>query len=372
MRNNVNNKAVEHLADKISINYPEFNRESFCESIIPNLNDLGLFERLDLITKKLKKFLPEDFTIAANILIKSLDREIVEDRSDLDGVDLSSGNGFIVISLTNYISDYGMNNFDLSMLALCEMTKRFSSEGSIRHFLIKFPNKTIEVLKKWAIDENVHVRRLVSEGTRPRLPWAIRLQSYVEDPTPILKFLELLKDDKELYVRRSVANNLNDIAKDNPEIVVNILKGWSHDKSAEMTWLIKHALRSLIKQGNPGALDILGFHSNPKIETSNLELKHNVILGDAQEFSFDLKSTSNIKEKLVIDYIIHHKKANGTLTPKVFKLKTMTLKAGESIIIKKKHGIREISTRKYYQGNHKLVIQINGKEYLSGNFNLSI
>lgn len=371
MRNNINEHTVTELSQRINSYYTTFQSDKFCKEIIPSLDDLGLYERLDLITLKLYKYLPKEFSEAVDILLNSLGDEIVADKVDLDGIDLSSNNGFIIISLTNYISSYGLDYFELSMKALYEMTKRFSAEGAVRHFIIKYPERCYELFRKWVKDENVHIRRLVSEGLRPRLPWAIRLQNFVKDPAPVLEFLEALKDDRELYVRRSVANNLNDIAKDHPDIVVELLQSWNPKASKEMEWLTKHALRTLVKQGNIGALELLGYKKNPEIKVRNLELNSDVKLGEFLEFSFDIISESDNDQKLVIDYIIFHKKANGLQTPKVFKLKNVKLKSSENIRIFKRHGIKKINTRKYYEGKHRVVIQVNGKEFLSGEFNLS-
>lgn len=370
MRNSINEKTVWELSQRIINYYPNFQDEDFCREISPELDNLGLFERLDLVTRNLHKYLPYDYPKAVDILLNSLGDKLESEKSDLDGVDLSSSNGFIVVASTNYVSEYGMDYFDLSMKALYEMTKRFSSEGAIRHFIIKYPERCCTLFRDWVQDKNVHVRRLVSEGMRPRLPWAIRLKEFIKNPSPILEFLDKLKNDRELYVRRSVANNLNDIAKDHPEIVVETLQRWSTDKSKEMTWLIKHALRTLIKQGHPGALELLGYKKEPLIEVSEFELNQSVTLGGSLGFSFYIKSLLNDYQNLVVDYNIYHKKANGSQTPKVFKLKDIELKPDEIIKISKKHIIKKITTRKYYEGSHRVAIQINGREYLSGEFEL--
>ncbi|MGL1892409.1 MAG: hypothetical protein OCD02_12345 [Spirochaetaceae bacterium] len=352
MRNFVNETAVKKLADKIYINYPELDQDSFCNKIIPNLDPLGLFERLDLVTKELHNFLPSDFKTTLNIITKSVT------------------DGFLVCSLSNYISTYGIEYFDISMNALKEMTKVFSSEFAIRHFIIRYPDESIKLFKSWALDENEHVRRLVSEGLRPRLPWGIRLHQYVENPEPIIEFLNILRDDKELYVRRSVANNINDIAKDHPKVVIDTLKKW--DKTEHSDWVIRHSLRTLVKQGNLDALEILGYSKDPKVQISSTQFSKDVILGGYLEFSFKLKSLAKKDQKLVIDYIVYHQKANGKKSPKVFKLKNLILKAGSDLVIKKRHGIKEISTRKYYTGEHSLEVKINGKETPFGEFNLQV
>ena len=350
MRNKINDIKTKELAEKIYSNYPNFDKVGFCKAIIPNLPELGLFERLNLVTKNIKKFIPEPFDLVVDLLIKI-------SSSDME---------FMVIALSNYIADYGLDYFDKSMYGLKELTKSFSSEYAIRHFIIKDREKCFKYFKDWVKDENVEVRRLVSEGLRPRLPWGIRLQEFVKEPKPIIEFLEMLKDDKELYVRRSVANNLNDITKDHPDLVIETIKDWDNK------WVIKHALRTLIKDGNPKALELMGYSRKPQVSIKNITFDKIVKIGECLNFSFDIKSESRKLQPLVVDYVIYHKKANGSKTPKIFKLKNIELKSNQIIFIKKSHSFKIITTRKYYRGEHSLSIKINGKEFHFGEFNLSI
>ncbi len=396
LREVINRDTISSLALRIENAWKDFNRELFIEKAVSHLSDLALMERLDQVTETLAEFLPETFERSADILIKSLPPEIGDERRDLDGLDLSSENGFIIIALTNYIARFGSDCFDISMNAFLEMTKRFSSEGSIRHFLISHEEAVLNYYRKWIYDKNVHVRRLVSESLRPRLPWAVRLKQYVIDPTPILEFLEILKDDPELYVRRSVANNLNDISKDNPAVVTDTLKRWSRDdegrddegrddegrddegrdegvNSDEMKWLIKHALRTLIKKGDPKALAILGFRADADISLSDIQLESDSIeLGDSLNFTVTVVNTGKRVENLVIDYVLHFMKANGKPAPKVFKLKTGTVKSGESIVLRKKHPLKKINTRTYYPGTQALSMKVNGREFDKVFFDLKI
>lgn len=350
MRNMINDLRTRDLAEKITLNYNDFKTDEFCNIIIPNLEPLGLFERLNLVTESLKTYIPESFEFVVDIFIKIAEPQM----------------GFMVIALSNYVADYGMEDFDISMNALKELTKSCSSEFGIRHFIIKDQERCLEYFREWAIDENVDVRRLVSEGLRPRLPWGIRLQSFIKNPEPIWEFLELLKNDKELYVRKSVANNVNDIAKNYPDMVVDKLRTWDNK------WVVKHSLRTLIKQGHPGALELLGFSSEPEIRVDNIFFDKEVEIGGPFNFSFDITSTSGLEQMLVVDFVIYHQKANGSKTPKVFKLKNIELQSSKSITIKKKHSFKIISTRKYHPGEHSLGIKINGKEFPCGEFNLSV
>jgi 3-methyladenine DNA glycosylase AlkC len=290
-----------------------------------------------------------------------------DDGGDIGSTDVNGRNiegrgieGWAVMPMTHYVGLQGLAHFDLSMMLLKEMTKRSSSEFGIRFFLLAEPERTLSVLETWVGDSNVHVRRLISEGTRPRLPWAMRLPAFVRDPAPILPLLEALKDDGEEYVRRSVANNLNDIAKDHPDLVARIARQWLKGADKNRRRLVRHACRTLIKQGHKGTLKALGF-GTPRVEMDMLRISTpQVIFGAALEFELSLTSTADRPQSLVVDYAIHHRKANGATTPKVFKWKTTTLAPHATLSAKRKHAIRKITTRVYYLGKHRLEIFVNG------------
>ena len=352
------------LAERIKKTYPAFDLPSFDKEIVSELQSQTLSERIQQVRKSLFNYLPKDYPTALKILVDSLPDVLPNDAFDTK-LDLSSQNGFIMIALTSYVARYGIDEYSISMAALKEMTKRFSSEGSIRYFIEKYPEKTLETFAQWVTDESAHVRRLVSEGTRPRLPMMMALAAFKKNPSPIIPFLEKLKNDPELFVRRSVANSLNDIAKDNPNIVTALLARWNKDKSPEMQWLIKHALRTLEKQGDPDTLKILGFSSDPQIEVILFKLSNTEVqFGDFLTIELQISSKSNKRskvEKILIDYVVYHKKANGKLAPKVFKWCQKKLAYGETLSLTKKHAFKAISTRKYYPGNHEIHIQINGR-----------
>ena len=350
--------SVSALAERIHSVFQDFAKDDFIESTIKDFAELSLSERNLEICKGLEKYLPASFPKAVNILLEALGDELKEDE-------LEASRGFIIMPQTIFVARNGMENFELSMHALEEMTKRFSSEFAIRYFIIEEPKKTLEQMKKWAVHENCHVRRLASEGSRPLLPWAMRLNEFVKNPAPVIEILELMKNSPERYVERSVANNLNDISKHHPQLVTDLLSKWQKEKISP--WLISHALRTLFKKGNPEALKLNGFDPEAKIEVSDLEfVKSQIKLGESIEFSF--KIVSEGPQKLMIDYIVHHMKANGKTSPKVFKLAKKTISGEETVI--KKHSIREITTRKYYPGSHLLQIQINGKVYAESSFEL--
>lgn len=366
VRDVFNPKSIGGLAKGIQQAHGDFNADAFTKEIVDQLGELSYSERIELITGTLEAYLPSDPAISIDILIRALPPEMPSSGE-------ASFRGFIIVTLTRYVSRNGLEHFDLSMRALYEMTKRFTAEWDIRPFIVKYPEQTLKLLKDWLTDPNMHVRRLVSEGTRTRLPWGMRLKMFIDDPYPVLDLLEYLKDDPELYVRRSVANNLNDIAKDHPELVVETLTRWQQNASEGTQWVIKHATRTLIKDGHNEALALLGFDPNVKAELRDLKLNTDLIhMGDTLEFSATLSLQEKAAKDLVVDYVIYFMKANGKLAPKVFKLKTLKAKPGEPIQLSKRHAIKPITTRKYYAGKHELGILVNGREMARTLFQLKL
>lgn len=360
---------VMDLADNLSRVCSEFNRQGFIDSVNEQLNELELKQRSDLICEQLSVFLPGSFPDAANVLLSALGSEL--DGESIEGVTENTGvSGWAIMPMADYVARNGQDHFELSMQLLKEMTKRFSSEFAIRPFLDAKPVETLAYIQDWATDENEHVRRLASEGSRPRLPWGMRLQKFVQDPQPILPVLEQLKDDPSEYVRRSVANNLNDISKDHPDLVADIARDWMHNASDERKKLVRHACRTLVKIGHKGTLEALGY-GKANLSSCSLDLSDSkLVFGGSIELKATLQSASETSQPLMIDYLVHHQKANGTTSEKVFKWKVAELKAGKTLTIKKKHSIKPITTRVYYPGIHKVELQVNGKVEAEAEFEL--
>ncbi len=365
-RNVFNPILVNELAGNIKKSYPAFDEHGFVEEINTQLLALSFGARSSLIADALRKYLPDDFSAATQILIDSLGPE--PDTDSLSGFD-----GFIIMPQCLFVSRYGLDHFDVSINTLYEMTKRFTAEGDIRPFIEKYPEKTLAFLHRLTEDESPFARRLASEGTRPRLPLAPRLPQFQQDPTPVIKLLARLKEDPNLMVRRSVANNLNDIAKDNPDIVVSTLEQWKTIGTEEMQWIISYALRTLLKQGHPGALRLMGYEPELDITVSNLKLDAGEItVGQTLAFEFTITSNEREQRNLMIDYVIHFMKANGKQAPKVFKAAKKRLPPGWSLTIKKQRSFKKINTRPYYPGKHSLEVQINGKRYACAEFTLKV
>lgn len=353
------------MAARITAVYPQFNGDVFVRQIGPQLEGKELKARTKIFTEALHTQLPADFPAAWAILEASLDEELTETAGVFN-------EGWHYWPIAQFIELYGLDDFEVAMQGMYEITKRHTAEFAIRPYLVKYPAQTLAVLHEWANDKNPHVRRLVSEGTRPRLPWGMRLQQFIDDPSPTLALLDKLKDDPSDYVRRSVANHLNDITKDNPERVLQTLKRWNEQPTPERAWITRHALRSMVKAGNPEALRLLGYE-DAKVHISGLSVLPAVLqLGETLMLEFVLHSDSEEPQQLVVDYVVHFVKANGRTAPKVFKLKNVTLAAGEAISLHKKQTIKPITTRTYYEGTHRVEIQVNGKIVAGGDFTLVI
>ena len=270
-----------------------------------------------------------------------------------------------------FVAEHGLDHFEASMRMQHALTQRFTAEFSIRPFLMHHPQATLARLHQWASDPSDHVRRLVSEGTRPRLPWAPRLPAFQADPAPVLELLERLKDDRALYVRRSVANNLNDIGKDHPEVLAATTRRWLQDAPPQRSWLVRHALRWAVKQGAPWALDVLGFG-----HVSAVTLQHPSIVparprvGATVTVGFDLYNPTPQPQDVLVDLQVHYVKANGAASAKVFKLKVLQLEAGSTVHLHKKLSLAEMTTRKHHPGVHRVEALLNGTASPLGSFHL--
>lgn len=257
LKNVLGKNAIHCLAHNLTHVYPAFPTQAFKQMALEQLEPLGIKERGLHIAKALREHLPDKYEHAIEIILASL----TPPNIDTDGLGLAV---FFYHPHSYFIAEYGVDAqynegddpFEPSMKALYELTKRFTSEFSIRPFLMQHTERTLSRLNEWVTDPDPHVRRLCSEGTRPRLPWAPRLPAFIQDPTPILPLLERLKDDDSLYVRRSVANHLGDIAKDHPDLVFNLCEQWLVNATADVKWLIRHALRHPAKKQNQRALDL--------------------------------------------------------------------------------------------------------------------
>ena len=349
---------------------PDFQKDTFTSLASQSLEKLELKQRVLQVRDALDATLPRDFDERCTALLASLHPSEDTDHDQVKFSDIGAS-GIAVWPLTELVSHCGLAHPEQSLAVLKEMTKRFSAEFAVRPFLAKHEAITLKVFWTWTVDENRHVRRLVSEGSRPRLPWGMRLQRFVQNPAPLMPLLEALKDDSEEYVRRSVANNLNDIAKDHPEAVVSVAKEWIKDANKPREKLIKHACRSLIKSGNSGALGVFGYRATESA-LAEIQITTPVVqYGESVEFSVSLTGLTP-SSNLMIDYVIHFVKANGSTSPKVFKWMDKQSAKSASMKAVRRHPIKPITTRKYYPGTHALEIKVNGASLAMAEFELTM
>ena len=360
LKNFFGRRVIESLAEELAAVHPAFKKARFVSESLDGLDSLELLARGWHIAEAMKRHLPADFPAAAKVLRRSLGPEI-EDTPQ-SGMEV-----FRYLPHVLYVSKYGLDHFNDAMGLQYELTKRFTAEFSIRAYLINYPDQAYESLRQWASDPNVHVRRLVSEGSRPRLPWAPRLRAFQEDPSRVVALLELLKDDAELYVRRSVANSLYDIAKDHPDVTVDVCRRWLKDATPERKWIVNHALRSLVKRGHSGAMKLLGVGSTPKVRLGAIRFSTKTVrMGGKLGFSFEVVSASRSKQDVLIDFAVHFVKANGSTSRKVFKLKRLELQPGGRVLLTSTVSFKEMTTRQHYPGTHRIEALINGRAFPMG------
>lgn len=277
--------------------------------------------------------------------------------------------GFDSMVFPEFVEVYGLEDWERSLPALEFFTCFGSSEFAVRPFLHQAPERTMPFLLKWAESPDHHVRRLASEGCRPRLPWAMALPKFKADPSPILSVLEKLKDDESEYVRKSVANNLNDISKDHPELMIEICERW-FGNSPRTDWIVKHACRGLLKSRHERALTLFGFGDNGQVEVTDFKLrKKRLQIGEDLTFAFQLQVSGNGQRKLRLEYTIDFVKANGKTSKKVFQISEKSYSAGV-YPVRKKHAMADLTTRKHYPGRHQLAVVVNGKELAAFDFDL--
>lgn len=347
-----------------------FDRRGFEARAARGLDALELKARVLHIADALLATLPADVDRAAGLLEASLGPPGPGD--DLSALRTSAAGlgGWAVWPLTEAIARLAIDAPERGLAALHAMTQRMTAEFAIRPFIVRHPALCFATLTRWTSDPSAHVRRLVSEGSRPRLPWGLRLHALVADPSPTLPLLAALQDDPSDYVRRSVANHLNDIARDHPAVLAEWLARHLPDASPGRRALLKHASRTRIKAGDPAVLAAWGLGAAFRGEAAWSVTKPRVNIGDAVTLRLELRSTAAAPQRLVIDYAMHHVKANGGTSPKVFKGWAIELAPRETRILERQHSFRPITTRRYYPGEHTADLRINGQPVASAAFQL--
>lgn len=352
-----NRERFEHIAAQAKAVAPEFDAELFVAEATKNLDALGIMQRMRQGAAALKTAYPVDYPQALEALYALAPR--IEHT-------------FASLILPEYVALYGRHDFDRSLDALRFFTPFGTSEAAIRPFLEDDLERTLAAMQGWTNDENDHVRRLASEGCRPRLPWSAQLKAVIANPELTWPILDALKADTSLYVRKSVANHLNDIAKDHPGWVLDRLEGWPQG-DPNTAWIVKHALRTLIKQGEPRALALIGAGGEAKVRVESFSVTPQTAkLGGHVVITADIVAASDEPQQIVVDYAVHYVKASGGTSRKVFKLKQFELQQGARQPLSIKRAMRDFTTRKHYPGTHRIELMANGKTVAEGEFELVV
>lgn len=347
LKNMVDRDVVRDIAARVTTQAPEFDSAGFIDDLMDDLPELELKPRIEAIARRLRAGLAEDWRQALAAVVA-----VARDEPPIGG--------FAAWPLCTFVELFGVDDPEASLPAMEHLTKRASCEFAIRPFLRDHWDMAYAQLLEFTTHADESVRRLPSEGTRPRLPWGMGIARLKEDPEPGLALIERLRHDPSETVRRSVANHLNDIAKDHPGVVTETLRRWSGEPAIDPK-MVAHALRTLVKNGDAAALGILGFTTDPAIEVEHFGVQPATVrMGDRIELTAEVRSTSKRRQRLVIDFVIHHVNASGATSPKVFKWATLDLDAGETATLTKRRLIQQATTRTYRSGRHEVELQVAG------------
>jgi 3-methyladenine DNA glycosylase AlkC len=335
--------------------YPAFDTARFMALIFDEQWGQKAFkQRIRRISDSLRHTLPSDYSRAIQVLSQAAPRCV----------------GVEYLFFPDFIEAYGLDDWEVSLLALERFTPFSSSEFAVRPFIKQDPERMMKQLLQWTEHPDHHVRRLASEGCRPRLPWAMALDMFKNDPSPILPILERLKADSSLYVRKSVANNINDIAKDHPELVKRLARSWLGDNS-NTDWVIKHGCRTLLRSADPEILGLFGFPTLPDVTVNDLTLDtHTVSIGGSLTFRYSIRANSSIPLKLRVEYGIDFVKSNGKTSRKLFKVTENQFDPSDRPYLRT-HSFKDLTTRKHYPGMHRLAVVINGIELAAADFEVT-
>jgi len=347
LKDNVDAALGRRLADELAQAWPAFPRRRFAHGLAGALEPLELTGRFGEFADRLARTLPQAFPDAAAVLWRCLDSP--------------SFDGWMTVPCGLFVARHGLDDPALALPLLAGLTPRWSSEWAIRPFIERHPELTYDYLHRWTTDPDEHVRRLASEGTRPRLPWAPLLRALIRDPSPNVPLLDALAGDTSPYVRRSVANHLNDISKDHPELALELASRWlpAGDGSA---WTARHGLRTLVKRGDPRALELVGVTVDADVRLTGFALERvRVPIGEKAAFTLTLELAAADPTDVIVDYRVHYVGARGVKAPRVFKLARRTLEPGRPVTIRREHPFGHVSIRRIHPGPHTIDIQVNGR-----------
>lgn len=370
-KNLINEGTVRAMAAQLRRVDSDFPVDRFTRQARRGLDRLELKARAMQICAALQATLPANFAAAAALIEASLGAPPDPSAPSSDRRD-EGRTGWGLWAAGEFVARNGIEQPQRALQALHAITQRFTAEWALRPFIDRHPRLVFATLSRWVHDDSAHVRRLVSEGTRPRLPWGMRLKALISDPSPTLPLLRALQDDRSEYVRRSVANHLNDIAKDHPDLVTRWVHEHLPDASAQRRALLRHASRTLIKRGHAATLEAWGI-GRPLCGEARLSLSpKSAAVGGALQLTVALKSSAGVAQPLAIDYVWHRVLADGTLSPKVFKGWSLELPAGATRQLLKRHSLREVTTRRSYAGRHQIELRVNGRSVARAPFRLRL
>ena len=367
----LNAAAIDRMATHLARVWPAFPLEAFVTDANAGLTDLELMARVAHVAQSLRPHLPAAFPEAAAILVDALGEPARIGAFELDKETERGISGFPLMAVTRFVSDFGLAHFEPSMAALHAMTQRMTAEFAIRPFLTQHPDATWARLEAWTEDPSPHVRRLTSEGTRPRLPWGKRIPGVIKAPERGLAILERLRTDPERYVQRSVANHLNDVSKDHPDRVLDIGRRWlgeAAENPGDQAWIVRHSLRSRLKAADPKALSLFGYPDPAIVEIVDFTAGDSVDFTGRLPFAFGL--VSGAEQTLLVDYVVHYVKANGSRTAKVFRIADRAISAGQRVDYDRVVDFKPITTRKHYAGTHRVEVRVNGTVLAGAEFEL--
>ncbi len=348
-----------------------FDRARFERTATRNLDALELLARGRHVAEALRAQLPREIPTALEVVIGALGEPTSPSQPGSDG-EGSSFRWLPVSALIERLGDDALADpsrlddasFEACLRACHALTQRFTAEWCVRPFLQARTEETLATLARWTRDPSEHVRRLCSEGSRTRLPWGRRLDVFIADPEPVLALIERLKDDDSEYVRRSVANSLNDLSKDHPDRVIATCGRWWKDGSAPRRKLVTHALRTLVKKGDPNALAILGVdvaHAHAHVEVRGSVSPKRAPIGGSARVSITATNSGDRAASVVIDLVVHYVKKSGKSSPKVFKGKTTSIAPGGAITFERTLSFVDVSIRKHEPGAHRIEAKVSGK-----------
>ncbi len=370
-KNLLNAELVRASAAALTRAWPAFDRKRFERVALKGLDALEMKARAMQIADALEAVLPPDFDTACRVIETALAPPIETDGvSSQRDVATHALVGWIVWPLGEFVARRGIDEPGRALRALHALTQRLTAEWAIRPLIVAHPQLVFETLLAWTRDPSPHVRRLASEGSRPRLPWGLQLKALMADPSPTLPILAALQDDRSDYVRRSVANHLNDIAKDHPQLVVDWVQRHLPGASAERRSLLSHASRTLIKQGHAGMLALWGAGSAFDGRCTLKVTPRRIAIGEHVQMVLTLRSGSALPQALLIDYAVHHVKASGGTSAKIFKGWKLTLGANESRTLTRQHSFKPVTTRRLHAGRHAIDVRVNGRVVASTSVNL--